>query len=258
MKIKAVFILLLFTSLLVCCKKSNSPTNSNVHLDQGLLAYYPFNGNANDQSVNKMNGVVQNGVSFSADVSGKANSAVTFDGTSGYIFVPDSAGVLSPAVISVSLLFNLKDITKRAAFINKVNFADATGLSYSIGIPYDNTNQFEFGAVPYGYDCSSGSYNVNDIATYNNTPIATDTWYHVVAVFSDSVQKLYVNGILNTSANRNFGKLNQCPSNKTFLIGGWWNNDIISMNGSLDELRIYNRPLNQDEITELAKPVTNK
>ncbi len=58
--------------------------NAQVNLQQGLLAYYPFSGNANDSSGNGKHGTV-NGASLTSDRCGKANSAYSFNGTSAYI-----------------------------------------------------------------------------------------------------------------------------------------------------------------------------
>jgi hypothetical protein len=252
MRIISFLSVLFLTFLFMRCSKSSS---SDVDLNKGLLAYYPFNGNANDQSSYHLDGKIENGVTFTEDVSGKANSAVTFDGTSGYILVQDSNSILAPDVVSVSFLVNLTDVTNRSALINKVDINSSFGLSYGINVSSPTTNQkFNFGIVPNGFDCSSSNYDLNNIID-NGTAIGVNKWYHVVAIFSDSSQKLYVNGALTTSDKRNFGNLNKCSSNKSFLMGGWWQGDIISLHGSLDEVRVYNRELNQDEITELARPV---
>tara|TARA_B100000902_G_C26670287_1_gene602721 strand:- start:79 stop:306 length:228 start_codon:yes stop_codon:yes gene_type:complete len=45
----------------------------------GLVGYWPFNGNANDESVNTNNGTV-NGATLTTDRFGNANSAYDFDG----------------------------------------------------------------------------------------------------------------------------------------------------------------------------------
>lgn len=230
-------------------------SGSDVDLNKGLLAYYPFDGNANDQSSNHLDGEIQNGVTFTQDASGKANSAVTFDGTSGYILVQDNNGILSPDVVSISFLVNLTDVASRSALINKVDINSSFGLSYGINVSSPTTNdKFNFGIVPNGFDCSSSNYDLTNIID-NGIAIGVNKWYHVVATFSDSSQKLYVNGALTTSIKRSFGSLNKCSTNKSFLMGGWWLGDIISLHGSLDEVRVYNRELNQDEINELAKPV---
>jgi len=55
-----------------------------------LVAYYPFNGNANDESGNGNNGIV-NGATLTADRFGNANSAYSFDGVSNYIEVADNS-----------------------------------------------------------------------------------------------------------------------------------------------------------------------
>jgi hypothetical protein len=253
MKTVTLKFLVLFLFLINSCNKSNSP--NNVNLTQGLLAYYPFNGNANDQSGNKLNGIIQGGVVFSADKAGKPNSAVTFDGVSGYILVPDSNGLLATDAVSISFLTNLSDVANRGALINRVNFNSSAGLSYGVNMSSPTPNErFNFGAIPNNFDCSSSAYDIYNVMMDNGFVILPNQWYHVVAVFSDSVQQIYVNGILRTRITKNYKTLNKC-SGSSLLIGGWWKNDIISVKGSMDEIRIYNRALNQDEITALAKPV---
>ena len=58
--------------------------DSNSTLNQGLIAYYPFNGNANDESGNGLDGTV-NGASLTLDRHGNANSAFDFDGEDDWI-----------------------------------------------------------------------------------------------------------------------------------------------------------------------------
>ena len=55
-----------------------------VDLDRGLVAYYPFNGNANDESGNGNDGIV-NGSTLTSDRNGDDNAAYEFDGLNGYI-----------------------------------------------------------------------------------------------------------------------------------------------------------------------------
>ena len=55
----------------------------------GLVAYYPFNGNAKDSSGNGNNGSV-NGATLTTDRFGNCNSAYLFDGVSNYISLPTS------------------------------------------------------------------------------------------------------------------------------------------------------------------------
>ena len=55
----------------------------------GLVGYWPFNGNANDESGNGNNGTV-NGATLTTDRLGNANSAYSFNGTTQEIVVPNS------------------------------------------------------------------------------------------------------------------------------------------------------------------------
>ncbi|MBI4688657.1 MAG: hypothetical protein HY754_00055 [Nitrospirae bacterium] len=74
-RIQAVFIvmfLILFAS------------TSFASLTDGLVAYYPFNRNANDESGNGYNGTVS-GATLTSDRNGNANSAYRFDGVNDYI-----------------------------------------------------------------------------------------------------------------------------------------------------------------------------
>ena len=74
----------------------NSPlivtlSSSSVDINSGLIAYYPFNGNANDASGNGNNGTV-NGATLCADRNGNSNSAYSFDGISNNITItPNSS-----------------------------------------------------------------------------------------------------------------------------------------------------------------------
>lgn len=60
-----------------------------IQLDSGLVAYYPFNGNAIDESGNGNNGAIF-GPTLTEDRFGNKNVAFWFDGISTYIKVPDN------------------------------------------------------------------------------------------------------------------------------------------------------------------------
>jgi hypothetical protein len=253
---KVNFVLLFVpATLMFClsnCKKSSS--SSDINLTIGLIAYYPFNGNANDASGNKLNGTVVGGVTFTNDANGKANSAATFDGSTGYILVSDSAGKFQTNAVSISFLVNLTNTSIRQSFLANQNFNDGTGLSYAVVLGTANTSLPQFGVETNTLGCGAPPYDLSaDISPANQ--MSTNKWYNIVCIFTDSLQEFFVNGTLNTAITRNFAALNQCLNNKDLVIGAWWSGDLIPVNGSMDELRIYNRALNKDEINQLAKAV---
>jgi hypothetical protein len=72
---------------------------------QTLVAYYPFNGNANDASGNKNNGTV-NGAVFAKDRFGNLNSAYSFNGTSNFIQIPNSSSLQLGSSYTISAWVN--------------------------------------------------------------------------------------------------------------------------------------------------------
>src|SRR3954468_22416223 len=91
--------------LFICCLLFKG-TYSQVNLNAGLVAYYPFNGNANDASGNGLNGNPQNGVQLTTDRFGNPNSAYHFDGLDDYIQVKNAAAFNPSTAMSIVLNFN--------------------------------------------------------------------------------------------------------------------------------------------------------
>ena len=75
---------LLFTALLFIFTLNVFSQVPNYVPTNGLVGYWPFNGNANDESGNGNNGTV-NGATLTTDRFGNANSAYSFDGVDDYI-----------------------------------------------------------------------------------------------------------------------------------------------------------------------------
>jgi hypothetical protein len=61
-----------------------------INTNDGAVAYYPFNGNANDESGNGYHGTVYN-AKLTTDRFNNPNSAYYFDGTNDYIEIPNSS-----------------------------------------------------------------------------------------------------------------------------------------------------------------------
>ena len=74
-------------------------------LTNGLVAYFPLNGNANDASGNGNNGFAENTFTTTNQL-GQANSALGFAGNS-WVYIPYSAS-MATTNFSVSMMFNGK------------------------------------------------------------------------------------------------------------------------------------------------------
>src|SRR6266404_7716082 len=78
---------------------------SQAFLTNGLVAFYPFNGNANDESGHINHGTV-NGAILATDRFGFANRAYYFAGDGSYISVQDSTSLDMTNAITVSAWIN--------------------------------------------------------------------------------------------------------------------------------------------------------
>jgi hypothetical protein len=88
-------------ALLLSCTKWDLPVQQDSLLD-GLVAYYPLNGNGLDASGNNLSGQMINGATFGPDRRDANQSALLLDGVDDYFEIPDNAK-LRPDSISISL-----------------------------------------------------------------------------------------------------------------------------------------------------------
>ncbi|QEC65954.1 LamG domain-containing protein [Panacibacter ginsenosidivorans] len=252
---KNLLVWISFTLFFYSCKKDNSSVPeipvSNIHLDNGLLAYYPFNGNSNDESGNNNNGIISGGA-ISYDEHGNENSAYNCTSNGNKIIVNNTNGsIYFDTAFSVSLNVMIRALG-RQCFLSIVNNSNGKAPAFVVGTNLPGNYNLNF-AIPYGSNPCDG-YSTDE-TTINNTSsiqLQPESWYNVICIFSNGVSKVYLNGdlVATKTGSENAGHV--CPDTQ-LLIGSWWNGDPISLNGRIDEIRIYNRSLNFEEIDELSK-----
>jgi hypothetical protein len=211
----------------------------------GLVAYYPFNGNVNDVSGNNNNGT-NNGAVLTTDRKGVANSAYIFNGTNSWINTPLVQSNLSAYTISAWVKADFT-VNKEFVILQNRGVTPGTGRSLTFHYQY-STNTWCF-AVD-----GDGVYNGKQAPHANNT-----NWVHVVGTwsaggatnFAASQFNVYVNGVL-LSANSITGALTAIPNapSGTCAIGRHeaWNSYF---KGAMDDIRIYNRALSATEISTI-------
>ena len=74
----------------------------------GLVAYYDFDGDANDNSGNSNDGTVTN-ATLTSDRHGNSNKAYSFDGNNSYVEIPWSGTAIIKGDITMSVWLNIKD-----------------------------------------------------------------------------------------------------------------------------------------------------
>ena len=234
--------LLSFCVLLLCTTiyaqvPTYVPTN-------GLVGYWPFNGNANDESGNGNNGIVT-GATLAADRIGNSNSAYNLDGINDYITIPDSPSLrLNNATISSWISYTS---ASKMMLMVKHNLLDAYNANYAFEI--NEYTALKGPRVLGMYDNGNcNSYNWTNY--HSNTDIGDNQWHHVVGTFGSDYLKIYIDGnFIGQIATPNT-VMNACAGSE-FLVGRGWNGFPNWYNGKLDDLAIWNRVLTQEEISNL-------
>jgi hypothetical protein len=207
-------------------------------LNDGLVAYYPFNGNADDESGNSNHGMV-NGATLTEDKFGNAESAYSFNGINNYI---NLGNVIATNVFSFSVWFTTNSSKRNQTILG--NYRPCS---------YVDTG---FILLNYGREIEKGDPRLQ---LYKKTAIeysedmADNRWHHVVGVFGKNSFYFYVDGILRGSET---GSYNQTSINTK--VGAA---DAISdycgvtgesyFNGKIDNIRIYSRTLSESEVQQL-------
>jgi gliding motility-associated-like protein len=237
-RILSLFFLLLFSGTIF----------AQVNLNLGLVGYYPFNGNANDASGIGNNGVLHNGVQLTTDRFGNANSAYYFDGIDDYIQVPNSPSLNFNTAMSVTFYYNPAK-NGIQTLVGKIGYTPGWGTQFQVAMDFAPYPGVLFGVNPTTDGCFNPALN----AAYVNTggTVALNQWYCIVVTFDNGLMKIYRNGILIQTSNAGFSVLNQCNV-ADVQFGSWWVGDQQRFQGKLDDIRIYNRALNQDEVNLLC------
>jgi hypothetical protein len=209
---------------------SGYPSN----LYQGLIAYYPFNGTAND-AIGTNDGTV-NGAVLTTDRFGNANNSYNFDGVSSYI---------SFNTVPLNQIGNWT----MTAWVEPASLNQAGSL---ITMGYDNgisANGFAFDIC----GANTGLLGNNLLFVFGGINsfesgysfASSNQWYHVVMLCDSGVTELFVNGL--QTVNTTTGITPNTPT--SFKIGSA--SGVRFFNGSMNDIRIYNRALSSNEVSQL-------
>ncbi|MGC8865405.1 MAG: LamG-like jellyroll fold domain-containing protein [Bacteroidales bacterium] len=203
-------------------------------LNEGLTAWYPLDGNTNDISTNQNHGTGYNLLN-GPNPAGEPNKAMYFNGNNAWIEVPNSPSLMSP-INGLTITGWIKSENNNAYVLNKINGPSINSYQYKTEI---NTGNETYGLGFNGQTYNSGSA----------IPIPDNEWFHYAATFNGNQIKFYINGQLSSSVNQT-GTI--IPNSQRLEIGRDGYNTLKWLKGWLDEIRIYNRALNEDEILNLS------
>lgn len=213
---------------------SNIPVN-------GLQGWYPFTGNANNLSGAGSNGVV-NGAVLTTDRFGNTNAAYGFNGTSSSISFPNLFVFNQNSDASISIWINkatLPNVQGTFLFSTK-SIIDANRFNFY----FNNTNS----KMVLDYRQPETLHILNIIFNFQD-----NIWQNVIYSRVGNVYKLYVNGQFINS-------ITDASPNLPTAVGWMLGADPTGMydfSGKLDDIGIWNRGLNQEEITSICNANTN-
>jgi hypothetical protein len=239
-----------FTILLAL---SISTAHAQVNLSKGLMAYYPFNGNAKD-ATDHDNDPVFNNASLTADRKGNAKSAYHFNGSSSYMKIPNSRSLNFRNSISIVAWVRVDGFYKGTCHGNRIIMkADQDYANGNYMLTYDdNLSSHQQNCFQKKPSESRQNFYAPNVRTDEKRAhyIEKGKWYLLVYTCDANKAKIYINCVLEAQGPANhisfvneydlfFGKMNnaQYP---------YW------FNGDLDEIRIYNRALNVEEVKALC------
>ncbi|MGI9190566.1 MAG: LamG-like jellyroll fold domain-containing protein [Chitinophagaceae bacterium] len=230
--------------------------HAQVNLNLGLQGHWSFNGNANDISGNNNNGIV-NGATPCAGKNGVPNTAYYFDGINDYIQVANNATLNFPnntftyfALIKVQGFYT--GPCHGNIVIDKGN-SDYIAGSYSLRFSDGYSLNFQNCNSPVTPTQQNYYAQFNTISFANGAYlpyIDTAVWDCIIMTGDGSNIKLYVNGQLK----QNLPITNPLGVNNHDMFFGRKNSVQYPywFHGIMDEIRIYNRALNLQEIDSLC------
>ena len=211
---------------------------------EGLVAWYPFNGNANDESGNSLDLTTFGSPTLTSDRHGTANAAYDFNGTTDYFYRARSDLLLvGPSFTLNAWIWSGAPDGNADVILGTLDNPDLGGYQLTIGNegPSAPIMQFDLREGATAYDFS----HPLDGPEFGR-------WLMVTGVFTPAQQTIYVDGV-SVAVQDTPASVDYSGSNN-FRIGG--NGHATDANrlfkGIIDDVGIWNRVLTAEEIAYLA------
>ena len=242
MKNTLLLISILFSNLLISQTPYYIPSN-------GLVGYWPFEGNANDVSNNLNSGMVH-GATLTSDRFGNVNSAYLYNGINQWIDVANTNSLNPSNQITISVWVQTSVVQNNTGIVGKWN-----NFNGSIG---NGQEQYAIQASSQGVYFDTKTSVQKNLAE-SNIMYNNGNWHNYVGVWDGTIMKLYRDSILVNSTSQ-LGLISSF--NQKLEIGryaGGQGNGLNQnyFNGKIDDIGIWNRALNQQEITAIYKSCSN-
>jgi len=208
-------------------------------LPSDLIAYFPLDGTLADH-VGGPAGSCITGQCPVVETAGHLGAAMRFDGVDDCVAIADVGQLGAPSLTIAIWANEAGPLQAHESQVSK---------RVDISMTILNSWQLETTATPNQQAFTSNHGGAGNDQITANAAINADIWQHLVATYDGFNERLYVDGVLVSSAG------NSSPlafDTNPALIGcddNGGNSEYFQ--GALDELRIYNRALSQAEIQAL-------
>lgn len=234
--------------ILTCLTCAVLPTVVTADLSDGLVAYWPMNGDAQDTSGNEFHGQIFGTVKPVDDRLGNPNGALSFEGatTSGdvqkaYITIGNPDKLRITGALTLAGWVYVRNFKILGRLISKHN---SSSCSYNLCIEDDNSPNFyisDDGQAPTAAECTG----------YGKAKLDQNAWYHLAGVYEPGQYRaIYVNGDLLEKVTNDVEK-KMFDSQVNVEIGRRPN--CCPLDGILDDLAIWSRALSQEEIRQVME-----
>jgi len=208
-------------------------SHAQIDITTGLVAHYPFNGDANDVSGNDNHGTVIGAV-LATDASGRVDGAYEFNGQSSYISIPNSASLISPtSELTMIAWIQPYGWSKVGSAFGPILMKSATG---------NNSFQYRLAVSTSGVLASINDWN-NSVTS--GTEIVFNQWHAVAVTISNDNARLYYDGrLVATDQITPLANTDDRPLEIGRDVPGL----VEYFFGKIDDIRIYNRALTDLEV----------
>jgi hypothetical protein len=226
----------LIAALLIAASSAFAQVPSYVPTN-GLVGWWPFNGNANDESGNNYTGIVS-GAILTTDRFGIINAAYSFNGINDYIQT-NAPGITGTNSRSISFWIKTSDLSIQTP----IDYYGGSGSAFQ---PILNSP-----CAGLGIDGATG------VVTRGGANLINNQWHHCVLVFDNQTSftisdvLMYIDGNIQstiTCSALNANTIVNTTTSANFVFGKTTSN-VRFLNGLLDDIGMWNRALTQQEIT---------
>jgi gliding motility-associated-like protein len=220
-------------------------------LSGGLVAHYPLDGNALDVSGNNHHGTNQ-GATFTSDRNNNPSSAARFDGVDDFISCGNILNIANQSGMSISAWFYPEPpVNSQVNRYAGVSFGTKLDGELMLRTRRDDIRGFQ-AMIASGSPLSADGNSSSALTGNHNY----SEWYHVVGTYEDQKVRIYLNGQFvseNSGIIGTGGVLSHIQSNANLWIATAFNtfNDQKFYRGRTDDIRVYNRVINDCEILAL-------